>query len=73
MQGYANIDTIYYLREEHIRKKLLFEVIENNRNDQTSTLMVTEDCPEKGMKVKVNAKWLNEREAVGPILPVIAK
>lgn len=69
MQGYANIGTLYLLPDQNSTKILLWAVIENNLNDKTSTLSVVEDCPEKGMKAKIDAKWLYERESIGPILP----
>ncbi len=70
MNGYASIGAIYLLREQNGTKNLLWAVIENNLNDKTSTLSVVEDCSEIGKKVKVDAKWLYEREPVGPILPL---
>ena len=70
MQGYAKIGTIYLLREEHSRKNLVWAVIENNSNDKTSTLLVIEACPENGIKAKVDAQWLYERDPIGPIFPV---
>ena len=69
MKGYAHIGTLYLLKEPKGDKNLVWAVIENNSNDETSTLVVVEECPKKGMKAKVNAKWLNEREPIGPILP----
>ena len=69
MKGYASIGTIYSLREQHSDKILIWAVIENNSNDNTSTLVVVEDCPEIGKRVKVDAKWLYEREPLGPIFP----
>jgi len=69
MKGYAHIGTLYLLREPKGDKNLVWAVIENNSNDETSTLVVVEKCPKKGMKAKVNAKWLYEREPIGPILP----
>lgn len=69
MQGYASIGTIYSLREQHSDKSLIWAVIENNSNDNTSTLLVVEDCPENGKQVKVDAKWLYEREPIGPVFP----
>lgn len=69
MQGYACIGTIYSLREQHSDKSLIWAVIENNLNDKTSTLLVVANCPENGKKVKVDAKWLYEREPIGLILP----
>lgn len=68
MEGYAHIGTLYLLREPNGNKNLVCSVIENNSNDKTSTLLVVEECSKKGMKVKVNAKWLYERESIGPIL-----
>lgn len=61
MKGYAHIGTLYLLKEPKGDKNLVWAVIENNSNDETSTLVVVEECPKKGMKAKVNAKWLNER------------
>ena len=69
MKGYAHIGTLYLLREPKGDKNLVWAVIENNSNDETSTLVVVEECPKNGMKAKVNAKWLYEREPIGPILP----
>lgn len=69
MEGYAIIGALYYLREQYSDRSLLWAVIENNSNDNTSTLVVVEDCPENGKKVKVAAKWLYEREPIGPIFP----
>jgi len=69
MKGYAQIGTLYLLREPKGDKNLVWAVIENNSNDETSTLVVVEECPKKGMKAKVSAKWLYEREPFGPILP----
>lgn len=69
MEGYAHIGTLYLLREPKGEKKLVWSVIENNSNDETSTLVVVEECSKKGMKAVVNAKWLYEREPIGPILP----
>ena len=69
MEGYARIGTLYLLREPKGDKNLVWSVIENNSNDETSTLVVVEECSKKGMKAKVNAKWLYEREPIGPILP----
>lgn len=68
MQGFANIGTIYSLREKPSDKSRIWIVIENNSNDKTSTLLVIEECPEKGKKVVVDANWLYEREPIGPIL-----
>ena len=69
MKGYAHIGTLYLLREPKGDKNLVWAVIENNSNDETSTLVVVEECSKKGMKAKVNAKWLYEREPIGPVLP----
>lgn len=69
MQGYATIGTMYSLREQNSDKSLIWAVIENDSNDNTSTLLVVEDCPKKGKQVKVDATWLYEREPIGPILP----
>ena len=69
MEGYARIGTLYLLREPKGDKNLVWSVIENNSNEETSTLVVVEECSKKGMKAKVNAKWLYEREPIGPILP----
>jgi len=69
MEGYARIGTLYLLREPKDDKNLVWSVIENNSNDETSTLVVVEECSKKGKKAKVNAKWLYEREPIGPILP----
>lgn len=69
MREYASIGTIYSLQEQNASKSLLWVVIENNFTDKTSTLSVVEDCPERGKKVTVDAKWLYEREPIGPILP----
>ena len=69
MEGYARIGTLYLLRVPKGTKRLLWAVIENNSNDTTSTLEVVEECPEKGMRAKIDAKWLYEREILGPILP----
>ena len=52
MEGYARIGTLYSLREPKGDKNLVWSVIENNSNDETSTLIVVEDCPKKGMKAK---------------------
>ena len=68
MDGYAHIGTLYLLKELGGDKKLVWVVIENNSNDKTSTLLVVEECYKKGMKAKVNAKWLFERESIGTIL-----
>jgi len=73
MDGYASIGAIYFLRERHSSKSLIWAVIENNSNDNTSTLLVVEDCPENGKKVKVDAKWLYEREPIGPIFPPVGE
>lgn len=69
MEGYASIGTLYLLRHPKVNKSLLWVVVENNSNDKTSTLTVVEECQEKGMKAKIDAKWLYEREPVGPIFP----
>ena len=69
MEGYARIGTLYLLREPKGDKNLVWSVIENNSNEETSTLVVVEECSKKGMKAKVNAKRLYEREPIGPILP----
>ena len=69
MKEYASIGTLYLLKHPKTDKSLLWAVIENNSNDKTSTLVVIEECKEKGMKAKIDAKWLYEREPVGPILP----
>ena len=69
MEGYASIGTLYLLRHPKTDEMLLWSVIENNSNDKSSTLTVVEECQEKGMKVKIDAKWLYEREPVGPIFP----
>lgn len=69
MKGYASIGTLYLLRHPKVNKSLLWVVVENNSNDKTSTLTVVEECQENGMKAKVDAKWLYEREPVGPIFP----
>ncbi len=69
MQGYASIGTIYLLKHPKVGKSALWAVVENNSNEKTSTLEVVEECKEKGMKAKLDAKWLYEREPVGPILP----
>lgn len=68
MDGYAKIGTLYLLREPNGNKNLVWSVIENNSNNQTSVLMVVEDGPKKGMKAKIDAKWLYEREPIGPVL-----
>lgn len=70
MQGYANLGTLYLLRHPKMNESLLWVVVENNSNDKTSTLTVVEECEEKGTKVKIDAKWLYEREPVGPIFPL---
>ena len=69
MEGYASIGSLYLLRHPKVDKSLLWVVVENNSNDKTSTLTVVEECQEKGMKAKIDAKWLYEREPVGPIFP----
>lgn len=69
MKGYSHIGTLYLFRLPKGTKSLLWTVVENNSNDQTSTLEVVEKCPEQGTTVKVDAKWLYEREPVGPIFP----
>lgn len=69
MEGYATIGAIYSFRPQHSDKNLMWAVIENNSNDNTSTLLVVEKCPENGRKVKVDAKWLYDQEPIGPILP----
>lgn len=69
MKGYAHIGTLYLLKEPNENKNLVCSVIENNWNDKTSTLLVVGECSKKGMKAKVNAKWLYERESIGLILP----
>lgn len=69
MKGYASIGTLYSLKEPKGDKYLLCSVIENNSNDETSTLVVVEEGSKKGMKLKVNAKLLLEKEPIGPILP----
>lgn len=70
MEGYARIGTLYFLKEPKGSKNLLWSVIENNSNEETTTLEVVEECPKKGMKVKVNARALYERNPIGPILPL---
>lgn len=69
MKGYASIGATYYLREESRSKGLIWSVIENNTIENTSTLIVVEDCPENGKKVAVDAKWLFGIEPIGPIMP----
>ncbi len=71
MNGYPSIGTTYLLRDPISDKILVWAVIENNLNDQTSTLLVVEACPENGKKAKVDAKKLYEREPIGSILPVV--
>ena len=66
MEGYASIGTLYMLRHPKVHKRLLWVVVENNSNDKTSTLKVIEEGQEKGMKAKVDAEWLYEREPLGP-------
>ena len=70
MKGYASIGTLYSLKEPKGDNNLIYSVIENNSNDETTTLVVVENCSKKGTKVKVNAKALYERNPIGPILPV---
>lgn len=67
MQGYAQIGSIYLLRENPIADRLVWMVIENNSNDKTTTLSVVEMGPECGKEIKVNAEWLYERDSIGPI------
>ena len=73
MEGYASIGTLYLLRHPKTDEMLLWSVIENNSNDKSSTLTVVEECQEKGMKVKIDAKWLYEREQVGTIFPPVGE
>ena len=69
MKGYASIGTIYLLKHPKVSRRVLWAVVENNSNDRTSTLEVIEECEEKGMKAKIEAKWLYECEPVSaPIL-----
>lgn len=70
MQGYADIGSIYLLRENPFAERLVWMVIENNSNDKTTTLSVVEMGPECGKEIKVNAEWLCKREPIGPIFPV---
>lgn len=69
MKGYPSIGSLYLLPNKECNKTLLWAVIENNSNNNQSTLSVIEECTEKGIKAKVDTKWLIEREPVGPILP----
>ena len=73
MKGYPHLGTLYLLRiqtsNSNGSNSLVWSVIENNSNNNTSTLMVVEDCSEKGEKATVDATLLNEREPLGPILP----
>lgn len=68
MDGFPKIGAMYLLREINANKVLVWSVIENNMNDNTSTLMVIEQCLEKGRKIKVDAKWLYEKAPIGPTL-----
>lgn len=68
MDGYSRIGMLYILPSLVTRKRLVWVVIENDLNDQTSTLQVIEDCPEYGYKHKINSQWLYEQEPVGIIL-----
>lgn len=68
MKGYACIGALYLLREPKSNRNLLWSVIENNSNDETSTLVVVEEGSKKDMKTTVDAKWLYEKEPIGPIL-----
>ena len=70
MQGYANLGTLFLLRHPKTDESLLWVVVENNSNDKTSTITVVGECEERGTKAKVDAKWLYEREPVGPIFPL---
>lgn len=69
MKGYPSIGSLYLLPNKECNKTLLWAVIENNSNNNQSTLSVIEQCPEKGTKARVDTKWILEREAIGPILP----
>ncbi len=66
MEGYPSIGTLYFLKYEAC--DLLWAVIENNANNQTSTLVVVEKGPKLGKRVEVNVHWLNERAPLGPII-----
>lgn len=69
MHGYACIGSLYMLREREYSDRLLWAVVSNNRIDKTTTLMVVEDCEEKGKTITIAAKSLWDKKPVGPILP----
>ena len=52
MKGYSRIGMLFILPSLVTKEHLVWVVIENNLNDQTSTLQVIEDCDEYGYKQK---------------------
>lgn len=50
MWKFPAIGTIYLLREPNSDKRRIWTIIENNSNNDTYSLFVTEICPQNGVE-----------------------
>ena len=54
MEGFPNIGSIYLLKAGDQNKGLLVTVIQNNINNNTTTLQIIGDCPSRSEKIVVH-------------------
>lgn len=77
MKGYPKIGTTYLLQEQNQEIGLLWAVVENDSNFQTTKLEVVIEGPDFGRQVVVATSWLKKQENFGifiePVGTIIRK
>ena len=73
MQKYQQIGETYLLIEQGRDKYLLWAVIENDFNYDSTILEVVEEGPDFGRKVIVSTSWVNDQPDFGLLIEPAGK